>query len=285
MNARIIDICSIAVMIGFFESIAHWRRAACGFISNTIESSCVLPHDVGQVIGFSVHHRPILCYRMGNGARRVLFFAGIHGNETGTVKFVQRLFHALSYRMQYHHWQFLLIPCTNPDGYAEARQRPDYSHGGRIGRCNAHAVDLNRNFPTPSFVSSAIWNYGKNYRENTPVYAGDHPASEPEVQALISFILREKPDLIVAFHNAGGDVIGNPDQRSCTLAKSFANASGYRLPRDVHWNDLGQTGTAAEWCALQEIPYVEVEGRSRWASDWKRQKRGVEAMIHCLEQQ
>ncbi|MEN9560886.1 MAG: hypothetical protein RIQ56_159 [Candidatus Parcubacteria bacterium] len=236
-------------------------------------------------IGHSVKHEEILCHTIGSGPHSVLIVAGIHGNEVGTVKFAHRLTPwILSEPALLSYFRFLIIPCLNPDGYNSARITPDYLHGGRIGRLNANSVDLNRNFPTPSWVRDATWNHGLNYQEITAVFAGESPASEPEVQALLSVIAKQKPHLIISLHNAGSDVIANPDLFSQNLGHAFAAASGYRWTKNVSWRELKQTGTAAEWCEIANIPYVEIEGNSRWSSDWARQKRGIEELLKTFKE-
>lgn len=267
------------------RTIGAIRRGLIGWHHNRRDQVPNIGETVDrQVIGRSVDDREIICYQIGQGPESVIFYSGIHGNEVGTVKLAHHLIEWLdTHKDQLKGLTFYVIPCLNPDGYATARQQPDYWRGGRIGRFNAHGIDLNRNFKTPSFQSHTHWSHGRNYQEVTEVFAGDRPQSEPETQALVELVQKSQPVAVVAFHSAGADVMGNAVPLSQQLTQRFSGASGYRVCDQAEWKDLAQTGTAKEWTELQNIAYLEVEAKTRWGSDWENQREGLEAVLQYLD--
>lgn len=239
---------------------------------------------VPMVIGRSVEGREIICYQVGDGSLHVLIAAGTHGNEVGTVKLAYRLLAWLTAQdIRFSRLTIYIIPCLNPDGFAVAKRHPDYFNFGRIGRFNANGVDLNRNFPTRSWQSQATWSHGDNYTEKTTVFSGQEPGSEPEIQALLAFMKEKKIAVYWAFHSAGRDVMGNENDRSQKLAKMFARASGYRFVTNKEWEAGKYTGSAKEWCDENNVAYIEVEATTRWGSDWKNQKRAIEATFTAMD--
>jgi len=129
------------------------------------------------VVGRSVQGRVIVATRQGPAtAPYVLLVLGqMHGTEPrgrDVVAAVRRL--APPARVQV--WT---IVSMNPDGAA------------RGSRTNAHGVDLNRNFPY-------LWS--PTYTNRTYFWPGSAPASEPEVRAVMPFLDRLRPDLVVSLH-------------------------------------------------------------------------------------
>lgn len=236
-------------------------------------------------LGFTVNGRSINAYRIGSGDKKILFFGGIHGNEVGTVKLAYRLGNFLERQKKWHNdFSFFIIPCLNLDGYAVALQKPDYWHGGRYGRFNNNNVDLNRNFPTQSFQTDSAWLFGHNYSESIKVFCGESPGSEPEIQALTQFILKEKIEIIFAFHNAGKDLASTYDTFSEKIKDIFRKQTGFRSFSEEEWRSLKQTGTAKEWCEEHHIHFLEIEGSTRFGSDWAKQKKAFTAIIEFLNQ-
>jgi len=231
-----------------------------------------------------VKGQDINCYQINNGQLKVLFVSAIHGNEVGTVKLGHQLINWLfENRKKYQKFTFNIIPCLNPDGYRLALKNPDYFGGGRIGRLNSHKVDLNRNFDTPTFQPQASWTHGKDYAKKTQVFAGPHAKSEPEIKALTRFISTKKPIVVLSFHNAGNDIVGNRFELAQRLAKIFSKVSGYRFISVKEWTDFGQTGSSFEWCTINQIPILEIEAGNRWRSDWPRHKKAIEVLLKEIE--
>lgn len=248
------------------------------------ERAPAVPSGVApEVVGTSHEGRDIECYTFGNGPRHVVVACAIHGNEVGTVKLGRHLLHWLATNENslgtatYH-----VIPVLNPDGYALAQKQPDYAGGGRVGRVNAHQVDLNRNFDTPTFKTASVWAHGKDYGETRAVSCGPSPLSEPETQALVRLIEKYHAEVLWSFHNAGADVGGNDTPLSKQLVQRFSDATGFRTLACDDWKRLGQTGTATEWCDIHNVAYLEIEGTTRWGADWKRQSPGILAVVDLL---
>jgi len=264
----------------FKKRLGLIKRGVFGLIQNNLEKTKV-DSDVSFVIGHSVRRKEIECYKIGQGKYKILFVSGTHGNEVGTIKLALKLFVWLKENIdRYKDFTFFVLPCLNPDGYELACRDPDYWHGGMIGRYNANNVDLNRNFETPTFRSTAFWAHGKGYREKSEVFSGEKPFSEPETQALANLLKKEEIKMVFAFHNAGKDVIG--DATSQNLAKKFSVASGYKFESDKEWQKVSRTGTFKEWCEINNIAFLETEGSSRWGSDWEYHKKGISVVLESL---
>ncbi len=260
-------------------------RAVKGYLKNRWEPIPSLLNAESYVIGTSHEGRPIEAVKVGEGPKKVLFTAMIHGNEVGT----QRTLHYLhdwiqSQAAHFEDFTFWFVPCLNPDGFAHAREHPDYFKGGRKGRFNGKEVDLNRNFPVQSFKKDSHWNHGAGYKEKTPVFCGDFGGSEPETQALIDLIGSQAISVFFIFHNIGQDVMPSDDAVAQALAHTFSEHSGFAYVDRKEWEALGQTGTVREWCEENGVSFVEIEASvkaTRYGSDWKRQKS---AFIACLNQ-
>jgi protein MpaA len=132
-----------------------------------------------SVLGYSVHHRPIVVTELGDpgGTRRLLVVGCIHGNEQAGIPVAQ----ALATGPPLAGVDMWIVPDLNPDGVAAST------------RGNADGVDLNRNFP-------------KDWQPLDPAggvhYAGPAALSEPESRALHSLTERVRPTLGVWFHQA-----------------------------------------------------------------------------------
>lgn len=275
---------SIIMIRKIKKQLGHVKRGIQGFVQDKTEKAPLIPSSLQSCsIGESVKKQKIECYKVGDGAIKILYVSCIHGNEVGTANLAHHLLNwADNHLNQLAKHSLYVIPCLNPDGFEQARKNPDYFKGGKIGRFNTNNVDLNRNFDVPSFKRKSIWSFGKNYAENVEVFCGDRGNSEPEIKALTKLIKDKGIRILFMFHNAGNDVMGNGNELSQMLTKIYSKTAGFRHISDEDWAVLKQTGTAKEWCDLHNIAYIEVEGSTRWGSDWKRQKKAIIATILAM---
>lgn len=260
------------------------KRAIGGFFTDVFEGTSTPGEDMKSFqVGRSAHGSPLSVYKVGQGQKNILFVGGIHGNEVGTVKLMHKFLAWLDETPEaaegYKIW---VLPCLNPDGFALAKQKPDYWDDGRIGRFNGNGVDLNRNFPVKSWRAQSHWTHGYNYSQRIPVHCGSGPGSEPEIQALTDFIKKHKIQVLYVFHNKARDVMGSRDKIAQELSKHYAAQTRFKCFAEEDWKKLEQTGTAKEWCEENSVSYIEVEGSTRYGSDWKRQAGALKSQLELL---
>jgi murein peptide amidase A len=128
-----------------------------------------------RVIGYSVKHRPIYAYRLGNPRAKVtaVLLGQMHGDEHAGVRLARSIVHGLVSVEGIDLW---VVPTMNPDGNL------------RNTRQNAHHVDLNRNWPDYWAPLTGMY------------YSGPKPLSEPETRAMHTFLLDIRPRYIVSLH-------------------------------------------------------------------------------------
>lgn len=266
------------------------KRAVKGVLDDARQGYVPVPSGAAKLkVADSIESRSIYAYKIGDGPVKVMLTGGIHGNEVGSVKLAHSI---LTYIAEIcsltdeipGRITFIVIPCLNVDGFQKALKKRDYLGGGRIGRFNARDVDLNRNFPAESFTPKALWSFGKNYGRTKEVFAGEMGASEPEVKGIIDFIKKNNINIWFSFHNAGNDVLPSSDDLAKRLAREFSKESGFVLLKEKEWRDLKQTGTPKEWCEENKVSYIEVEGTSRWASDWPALRPAIEHTLEAVVQ-
>lgn len=120
---------------------------------------------------------------------RIMVIGGIHGDELTSVSIVFRWMEWLGEaEPSQYHWR--IVPLSNPDGLLASPSR----------RTNGNGVDLNRNFPTPDWLTDALPYWKKRTKEDPRRFPGQKPMSEPETRWLHEEIERFKPDAIVSIH-------------------------------------------------------------------------------------
>ena len=173
------------------------------------------------VVGRSVRGRLIVATRQGRAdAPYVLLVLGqMHGSEPRGRAVVAAV-GGLAPPAQVQVWT---ISTMNPDGAAAG------------SRTNARGVDLNRNFPR-----------GWVYRWTRPwFYPGRAPASEPETVAMMAFLDRLRPGLVVSLHQAFNSIdVGSGK----TVVWAARLAAALHLPqRSVPCGTGPCTGTMGQW--------------------------------------
>ena len=204
--------------------------------STTVPPTTVPPTTVpvndgdieARVIGASLEGREIEALRRGEpGGRVVLVIGVIHGDENDGARIIDRL-HDLAVPAGVDLW---LVDSMNPDGEAAGT------------RHNAKQVDLNRNFPQ---------DWGPIGVPGDSQYAGPSAASEPETQAIVSFVEEIRPDLIVWYHQ---DLfrIAPGKGRDGAIRQRYAELTGLPV---VSITGGTYTGVAATWARNAITPGV-----------------------------
>jgi murein peptide amidase A len=162
------------------------------------------PDVVGRrtvLLGRSSDGRPITAVETGDfdSPRKALVVGCIHGDECAGTAIAARLAH----RMPPANTDLWIVPDANPDGRAAGT------------RGNAHAVDLNRNFP---------WRWQPL---GGATDSGPGPLSERETRILYRLLRRLRPGLSIWFHqplDLVDDASGNH-----AIERRFATAAGLRV--------------------------------------------------------
>ncbi len=124
---------------------------------------------------------------------KVLLLGGIHGDEYSSVSVVFKWLKTLKeHHSGLFHWK--IAPLVNPDGLLQKKS----------SRVNSNGVDLNRNFPVPTWSESPIKHWQEKAKRSARRFPGKQPLSEPEAQWVVDEIHRFKPDILVSVHAPHG---------------------------------------------------------------------------------
>lgn len=181
------------------------------------------PPLVFESIGSSVEGRELLAATVGEGAWRVYWIGGIHGDEPEGQRELETLLEVLSESAVQGAYTVRVLADLNPDG--------TMAHT----RGNARGVDLNRNFPARNFSPQAR--------------RGARPLSEPESLALWVDLERFEPQLVVVSHSAHNGPFVNYDGPAQAWAERFAVGAAaldprWRVVADMGYPTPGSLGTA-----------------------------------------
>ena len=225
------------------------------------------------IIGYSVLGEPLYAYAFGNGERRYLIVAGIHGGYEGnTTDLANQLALHLADHVEVVPGDATLYIITNmnPDGTARGRNVD--------GRTNSNGVDLNRNFPSRNWVPD--WDH-RNCWNSRPTTGGPSGGSEPETRAVVNFIGSHRIRALISYHSAALGVFpgGDPWQpASERLASALSDATGYPYPPiDIGCN---YTGTLADWAVENGVgAAVDMELSNHQAAEFSRNLRAVRVLL------
>ena len=164
-------------------------------------------------IGSSVRGRPLTAYRFGNGPQMIIYMGAMHGSEANSKRLMDEWFSEVNARPERipAHRSIVIIPSVNPDGVAAGT------------RFNGREVDLNRNFPANDWKSVVTT---PDSSEPTPA-GGASPLSEPESQALATFIRQNAPRLVLSFHSKAAIVEANEAGDSVSIAGAYASRARF----------------------------------------------------------
>lgn len=249
---------TISVTAGLVSTYGVGDGGAWEFSSRTI---C----QVAFSIGTSAQGRSIVGYRFGEGASRIVFVGGMHGNEKSSTHTLQGFIEYLE--LNAHKLpagrSVIVIPNHNPDGYASSR------------RTNANNVDLNRNFPSNDWQTS-VQMPGDLTLVNG---GGSTPLDQPESAALASYIKAQRPRLVLTYHAVARVVISNDTGDSVSLGKQYAADSDYDFTSNADSGstfDYATTGEFEDWLADKEgIPALLVELSSMSSNQFSSHKSAM----------
>lgn len=171
------------------------------------------------LFGQSRGNLPLTAHRFGTQGPRVLIIGGVHGDETEGVVAAQGLLSRFIKDFPYR-LQLTLVPMFNVDGVL------------RRTRSNSAGVDLNRNLPTKDWTSEVA---------NPRYFPGTSANSEPENQALVSFLERERQNFILSLHSWHPMLNINGNCRK--EAEEIAKHTGYIIEETIGYPTPGCLGT------------------------------------------
>ena len=262
-------------------------------ITNTTETqntqattTAVTPEGSIVVIGKSAQGRDIIAYNFGQGDARVLFIGGVHGGYSWNT--VLLAYQAINYfkanpNIIPKNVKVTIIPELNPDGLNMAVgttsefTKKDVTTSNSIltaSRFNANNVDLSRNFDC-DWKANGVW-------QTKSVSGGSSVFSEPESQAVKSYVENHNLSAVVVWYSAAGGVYASscgsgvlPETTSIT--NIYANASGY--PAYQSFDFYETTGDMVNWFAKINIPAISVLLTTHTDTEWTKNLKGIEAII------
>ena len=194
-----------------------------------------------EVIGYSLLHRELCAYSVGEGG--ALIAAVFHGMERVTGAILMRYLYEKAEEVRKGKTlSFTAIPLMNPDGaqialdgacaagrYRMLVQRLSKKTPSRW-QANARGIDLNHNFNAGRIVLRE--NEIKNgfVTRGATRFGGTEPESEPESAALCDFCRRNDFTLAAALHSQGREIYAdfeNHAPQSAEIAQRLAELSGY----------------------------------------------------------
>jgi protein MpaA len=172
--------------------IKDWCQQLSVRLQRMDTSSC-LKHPYRVSSTRSVNNTIVPYLEMGDASNsdsmRVLVIGGIHGDEWTSISLV---FDWLNWIPEGGapniHWR--IVPLSNPDGF----------YAKPSTRTNANGVDLNRNFPTPDWSTTARRYWVTRTDMNPRRNPGPTGGSEPETQLMVQHIEQYKPHIILSLH-------------------------------------------------------------------------------------
>ncbi len=224
------------------------------------------------LVGRTVEGRSIIAREMGSGARTIMLVGGMHGGwELNTVALINELITHFDTNPDdlLAGVSLIFIPAANPDGLMRGRDIDS--------RFNANGVDLNRNWGC-GWSADAVW-------QNQPVDAGEGPFSEPESQAISTYIEDIKPVVVLFYHSAAAGVFAGScggDHGSAVMSQLYGQAAGYTYGQA--FSAYPVTGTAATWVNSIGIASADVELRTQSDTDFARNLAGIMALQEWLTQ-
>lgn len=217
------------------------------FASMQVLSESFPEFTICRIVGQSHDDRQIPMMRVGMGMETLICTAGIHGRESINPVLLLRMIeeYCTAYReyakidgldvnQLLNKYSICFVPLVNPDGYEIAlhgfgiiqnpllrRMCRRRNINAQDWKYNARGVDINRNFPSKSYIQQQLHEY---------------PASEQETQMLMRLFQDYETLGYLDFHSRGNIIYYYRQAMSYTynmhcrhLAKHLQRASGYAL--------------------------------------------------------
>ncbi|MEX2369137.1 MAG: M14 family zinc carboxypeptidase [Candidatus Paceibacterota bacterium] len=248
--------------------------------------------ETQSVIGTSVEGRDIVAYKFGNfgsGDTELLFVGGIHGGYSWSTSLLS--YELISYFQDNpdaipEDVSVTVIPALNPDGLAavtgvdgefEASDVNASQEERVAARFNANNVDLNRNFAC-NWSDTATW-------QSRSVDPGDGAFSEPEAQAIRSYIDANTPHAAVVYYASAGAVYssscnGGASSETDALMNVYADTSGY--PAAGLFTAYAINGDMVNWMAKEGIPAISVLLSNHANAETTMNLAGVKALLDLV---
>lgn len=149
-----------------------------------------------EPIGKTHRGNDILAVTAGSGGKKLCLIGAVHASESGPELIVYFLNQLLEHhRPLLKEVSVIAVPCVNLD----ERHRAACGYPFYLRR-NVTSVDLNRNFPAD--WEEVSYKYGSSTADPTSgTYRGPAPASEPETQAVVAFLRKHRPDVLLSYHH------------------------------------------------------------------------------------
>ena len=135
---------------------------------------------------------PLIWAEFGTGSSTTLILGGVHPDELTPIPLVFRFANHLAANPELvgKDSRVIIAPIVNPDGFFRKTTT----------RTNTHGVDLNRNFFTRDWYTSAKHWWAERRQKNERHFPGHLPNSEIETLFQIWLIDNFKPDKIISIH-------------------------------------------------------------------------------------
>ena len=171
--------------------------------------------------GTTVEGNEIEAYKTDVKSTKYLYLiAGTHGDEVEGVFVLKELFEWLKENHTIGDLPIVVLPILNVDGYRAST------------RVNAHAVDLNRNYPSEN------WSPVARKDKYNP---GPSANSEPENKFLLKLFEKYKPGLVISFHS--WKPLLNFNGNIEDIADYISGYNEYETALDVGYPTPGSLGT------------------------------------------
>ncbi len=218
-------------------------------------------------IGASANGKELTLLSVGRGEKHVLFVGTHHGTEHITANLLLMLAERLcgaserGTKLGRAAADYILatrtvdiIPMLNPDGAAIAQS-------GVYWQANAQGVDLNHNYNAGFAEYKRIEADAGITGGCATRYSGEYPESEPETEALCSYIRATEPEVVVCLHTQGGEIYFGYDdivpRGAKALAGRMARRSGYVLSEPT---GMASYGGCKDWFTLEfDKPGITIE--------------------------